>query len=409
MAKSENSARKNLTEKGIEKIKPPKDRQFDSHYDAIQPGLVLRVNAGGTKSWNAQYYLKRVNEDGKRVSIPTSFKLGLYPTLSVKQAREKARVFLADPQKALAQADSGNFKEVAETFIKRHVEANKLRTQADIKRVLNKYILPEWQHRPFREIKRGDVASLLDKIEDKHGARQADIVLAIIRKMMNWYATRNDDYVSPVVRGMHRHNAGEHKRRRILNDDEIRALWKVDSVFGAIVKVLLLTAQRRDKVKTMKWSDISDGVWTIATEAREKANAGSLRLPQTVLDIIKAQPKLANNPFVFAGSTRGERKADTPLPPFNSFCQRKAELDKKLKIEPWTIHDLRRTAKSLMARAGVRPDISERVLGHAISGVEGVYDRHDYDAEKADALKRLADMIENITNPPEGNVVSLRR
>jgi integrase len=128
-----------------------------------------------------------------------------------------------------------------------------------------------------------------------------------------------------------------------------------------------------------------------------------------VLDIIKAQPKLANNPFVFAVSTRGERKADTPLPPFNSFCQRKAELDKKLKIEPWTIHDLRRTAKSLMARAGVRPDISERVLGHAISGVEGVYDRHDYDAEKADALKRLADMIENITNPPEGNVVSLRR
>jgi integrase len=97
------------------------------------------------------------------------------------------------------------------------------------------------------------------------------------------------------------------------------------------------------------------------------------------------------------------------LPPFNSFSQRKAELDKKLKIEPWTIHDLRRTAKSLMARVGVRPDTSERVLGHAISGVEGVYDRHDYDAEKADALKRLADIVDNIINPPAGKVVALRR
>jgi integrase len=368
------------------------------------------VNAGGTKSWNAQYYLKRANKAGKRVSIPTSFKLGLYPTLSVKQAREKARIFLADPQKALAQADSGNFKEVSETFVKRHVEANKLRTQADIKRVLNKYILPEWQHRPFREIKRGDVASLLDKIEDKHGARQADIVLAIIRKMMNWYATRNDDYQPPVVPGMGRNNPSDRKRKRILNDNEIKALWKAEGMFGAIVKVLLLTAQRRDKVAKMKWADVDldKGVWTIPTEAREKANAGSLRLPQTVIDIIEAQPRVANNPHVFAGEPQRVLKPDAPLPSFNSFSQRKSELDKKLKIEPWTIHDLRRTAKSLMARAGVRPDISERVLGHAISGVEGVYDRHDYDAEKADALKRLSDMVENIINPPEGNVVSLR-
>jgi integrase len=169
---------------------------------------------------------------------------------------------------------------VSETFVKRHVEANKLRTQADIKRVLAKYVLPEWQHRPFREIKRGDVANLLDKIEDKHGERQADITLAIIRKMTNWYATRNDNYQPPVVPGMGRNDAGDRKRKRILNDDEIRALWKADGMFGAIVKVLLLTAQRRDKVKTMKWADISGGIWTIATEAREKANAGSCDCPK---------------------------------------------------------------------------------------------------------------------------------
>ena len=67
-----------------------------------------------------------------------------------------------------------------------------------------------------------------------------------------------------------------------------------------------------------------------------------------------------------------------------------------MKIAPWTIHDLRRTAKSLMQRAGVLPHISERVLGHAIQGVEGTYDRHSYVTEKAHALKALASLIENI-------------
>jgi integrase len=92
-----------------------------------------------------------------------------------------------------------------------------------------------------------------------------------------------------------------------------------------------------------------------------------------------------------------------------SFSQRKQELDDELKIPPWVIHDLRRTARSLMSRAGVRPDIAERVLGHAILGVEGVYDRHSYSNEKADALSRLAHQIDTILNPPKGNVVAMPR
>jgi integrase len=73
----------------------------------------------------------------------------------------------------------------------------------------------------------------------------------------------------------------------------------------------------------------------------------------------------------------------------------------------WTLHDLRRTAKTLMARAGVRPDISERVLGHVIAGVEGTYDRHSYADEKRDALEKLAAMIERILNPLPANVEEL--
>jgi integrase len=105
------------------------------------------------------------------------------------------------------------------------------------------------------------------------------------------------------------------------------------------------------------------------------------------------------NPYVFAG--RGGSH-------FNGFSKAKAAFDRKAPIALWQLHDLRRTAKSLMARAGVRPDISERVLGHVIQGVEGVYDRYEYKPEKADALRRLAALIETIVRPPADNVVPLR-
>ena len=96
--------------------------------------------------------------------------------------------------------------------------------------------------------------------------------------------------------------------------------------------------------------------------------------------------------------------------PFNSFSEWKAQLDARLPahLAHWTVHDLRRTARSLLSRAGIRPDISERVMGHAIPGVEGVYDRHRYDDEKAHALQALADVIDRILSPPAANVVPLR-
>jgi integrase len=136
------------------------------------------------------------------------------------------------------------------------------------------------------------------------------------------------------------------------------------------------------------------------------------------LDVIAAQPRAGSNPYIFAGSLRGRRpKQDTPkdkLPTgpasFNSFSQRKAELDEKLADMPhWTLHDLRRTARSLMAEAGVAENVAERVLGHALPGVRGVYNRYDYADEKADALQRLAAKIETIVHPPSGNVVPFAR
>ncbi len=171
--------------------------------------------------------------------------------------------------------------------------------------------------------------------------------------------------------------------------------------FGGIVQMLLLTAQRREKVLSVRWQDVSiDGEWTIPTEAREKGTAGVVMLSDAARAIIVKQPRMGSNPFVFAGRGDGH---------FNGHSKAKRLFDAKLPDMPqWQLHDLRRTARSLMSRAGVRPDIAERVMGHAIAGVEGVYDRHSYDDEKAAALAKLAALIDGIVNPRE-NVTPMRK
>jgi integrase len=269
----------------------------------------------------------------------------------------------------------------------------------DLKSHLERHLKPAWGNRDFNSIRRGDVAKLLDSIEDKAGAVVADAVLSTIRSISNWYALRHEDYVSPIVRGMRR--TVPVKRDHILTDDEIREVWRVaetNGVFGAFIRVALLTAQRREKVVSMRWQDLSDdGEWLIPSTERQKNTAGSIMLPKQAIEIVRAQHRFASNPHVFAG--RGANY-------IQGQSKRKAQFDAKLEvdIDPWTVHDLRRTARSLMSRAGVRPDIAERVLGHAIRGVEGVYDRHQYLEEKAHALRALAGLIDSILAPQDAKV-----
>jgi integrase len=394
--------KRNLTEESVKRLRPPQQGKQADYFDGVQPGLVLRVNYGGAKVWRALHYLKRIAPDGKRITIPTTFKLGRYPTLSVKQAREKARQFLADPSKGYALAEVGSFGEIAEQWLNRYVEPNKLRTAPERKRILTQYIYPEWRDRKFLEIRRREVNNLLDYVADKHGLSQADAVLSVIRGVMAWHQTRDDNYTSPIVRGMVRNKNGK-ARSRILTHEEIRVVWNAcDQLgkYGALIKILLLTAQRREKVATMRWDDLTDGVWTIASEEREKGNAGVLKLPQIAVEIINAQPRLAGNPYVF-GFRRGQ--------PFTAWSHWKAQLDALLPDlgEPFVIHDLRRTARSLLAEIGVADHVAEQVLGHSIRGVQGIYNRHAYGDEKADALARLAALVERIVHPPAGdNVVA---
>ena len=303
----------------------------------------------------------------------------------------------------------------------RHVRNNNqpLRSADEYESAFNRLVKPRIGKLSVYEVRRSHVNKMLDEIEDSNGPVMADRTLAYLRKAFNWYAARDDEFNVPVVRGMARIKPKERARTRVLSDEEIRIIWPAlgaAGTFGALVKALLLTAQRRDEIAQMSRKEIGgDAIWEIPAERYKTKRPNFVPLSKAALRIIDDQPKIENCDYVFPS------RAKTP---FSGFGKSKAALDKVIraamkkqakkgvKVEAlpnWTLHDLRRTAKTLMVRAGVRPDISERVLGHVIAGVEGTYDRHSYAEEKRDALEKLAAIVNRVLHPPRSNVVKLDR
>jgi integrase len=371
------------------KPNPLPDPELSGHY--------VRIQRSGTKSFVAV-----ARAPSGRQIWHTIGRSSLY---SIAEAREKAREAIKAIREGRDRNGADAFETVAEAWFKRHVQAKGLISAPEIRSILDRHLIPAWRGRDFTSIRRGDVAKLLDTIEDANGPVAADHTLAVVRIVANWYQTRNEDYVSSVVKGMRRTNPKARSRDRILDDAEIGEVWRVaeaNGAYGAFIRLALLTGQRREKIASMRWDDVNleTGEWTIPTMEREKSTAGSLTLPEAALAIINAQPRFASNPYVFAGEGASHAQC---------YSNRKSAFDAKLSgVAPYTVHDLRRTARSLMSRAGVRPDVAERVLGHAMRGVEGVYDRHSYAAEMEQALKMRAGLIDNILRGDTEKVRKLR-
>ena len=377
---------KRLNDDGVANLKASDKRQTIP--DPELRGHYIRVMPTGTKS----FFAVARDPSGKQI-----WKLiGSANSMKIDDAREKAMAVIRSIRSTVLTDAEGDatFESVAGTWFQRHVVKSNLRSQETIRALLKRHIYPAFRGMDFVDVRRTHIVKLLDRVEDGSGLRSADYVLSTISSICRWYALRDEKCKSPIIPGMKRR--GDDRRDRILKDDEIAALWEADDLFGNFTKLALLTAQRKEKIATMRWSDIRGGVWHIPAEAREKGNAEALRLPAMALDVIEAQRRTnSDSPFVFAKSDSSPR---------SNLARQKKIFEAACPMPRWTIHDLRRTARSLMAAAGVTTLHAELVMGHKQGGVAGIYDRHDYLDEKADALLRLANRIRDIVTPPPSNV-----
>jgi integrase len=395
-------AKKPLTDRGIAALKSAPLGKRQLVWDAMVPGLAVRVTDKGTKA-----FVLVGRFPGS--SNPTARAIGRVGAISLEDARHRARDWLSliaqghDPASTSSMREAGSLQAVCLKWLAR--DGAKLRSVANLRSSLERNVLPILGARPIGEIKRSEIVELLDRLEDERGPVAANRALAMLRRIMNWHATRSDDFRSPIVRGLAR---AEIARDRVLNDDELRKVWRAASplvpsqpslspVFSAFVRFLLLTGARRNEALHMNWSEVSGGDWTLPA-SRNKTGVELIRpLSGAAQGIIVEMPKACE--FIFS---RNGKHA------MGGLSQLKAQLDYASGTSGWTLHDLRRTARSLMSRAGVPSDHAERCLGHVIGGVRGVYDRHPYRAEMLHAYEALATLIAGIVDP-QPNVVAMRR
>lgn len=401
-----------ISEKTVKKLKAPAkgNKLYYFSGDSLQgkkapPGFAVRVTAAGTKSFvwfhrvEGQPHLETIgrwdeNEKGG----------GLTVLRAIMAARARADEIskpgsIADPRPARTRrVEDGNKPEgetvadVLDKFVERYVLKDaKLRSAETIRGAFDRRVKPAIGNIGIYELRRSAIVEMLDDIADKHPV-MADRVLAYVRKAFNWRAARDDDFNSPIVKGMAYTRPKERARERILSDAEIRKVFACTQPgpFPAFVRFLLLTGARRNEAAGMTWREIENGDWTLPA-SRNKAKVELVRpLSKSALAAIKPFQRDRGG-FVFS--------TDDGKTPISGFSKFKRAFDKASDSNGWSLHDLRRTARSLLSRAGVPSDHAERCLGHVIGGVRGTYDRHAYHDEKRKAFEALASLLDRILKP----------
>ena len=286
-----------------------------------------------------------------------------------------------------------------------------MRSADQIERAFDVYVRPRIGGKSIYDLQRSDIKTMLAEIAKGHGPVMADRVLAYVRKAFNWHMINDDHFKSPIVRGMARTKPKQRARKRTLTDEEIRDVWAaldtadVPDCYPRFLKSLLLNVTRRNESSMMNSAEVEGDLWVIPGSRYKTKLDHAIPLTEVARELIGDKPAdfRGNSWFVFS-TTEGVR-------PFSGFSKAKKALDfqmAKMRSETnresmprWTLHDLRRTGRSLMSRAKVPSDHAERVLGHVIGGVRETYDRYEYLDEKRDALTRLSNLLQEIISQPK--------
>jgi integrase len=377
--------------------------------------LYLRTRRSGVETWLVRYR----RPDSKK---PATLTLGSTKALTLAQARKLAMKAMGqvaagvDPgaakvakREAAAIAAEATLSKIVDDYFR--LEGHELRSAKERRGMLDKWVIPALGRKPISQVTRSDITALLDSIQGATSKRNATHIHDILSRVFTWHCVRHDhdDLRSPFVRGMRRDKKPT-KRRHVLSDAEIRAFVtacnKWDSPQAKFLLFILFTATRRDEAREMRWGEVSgDGASWLIPASRYKTGIDVLvPLSGAARDVLATCPRIAGAGFVF--TLTGKRA-------ISDLTRLKVEIDQRMAVElgappaPWRIHDLRRTGRTLMSRAGINSDHAERALGHVIGGVRGAYDVHDFKSEKVHAFEALASLIGLIVNAPTGNVVQI--
>jgi len=391
---------KRLTDISIKALKP-KAAQYEVA-DANARGLRVVVFPSGERSFIYRYRFggRTRKMTLQALSLTAARKVVADAALQLEQNIDPAVAKRAARTAAAEAAANTVAATCAECFARegKHLRSGTLKSQ---QAVLQRAVLPEIGARPVTLITRSELVRLFDKIEDNRGPGAADAAKKVLSKVFHWYEGRSDTFRSPIVKAMKPRLKANGGRDRVLSDAELRKVWlaaeKDTGTFGAQIQLLLLTAARRNEVAGMKWDEIVGSDWVLPPERNKVAQELIRPLSKPALAILQAQPRIVGGPYVFG------RGGHTP---FGGFNPAKRRFDKACGVQNWTIHTLRKTSRSLLSRAGVPVDHAERCLGHVISGVRGIYDKHQFHPEMARAYDALAAQIERIVNPTD-NVTSI--
>jgi integrase len=408
-----------LTDRKIQSLKPPKNGGSYDVKDTQVPGLAVRVY--GTQ----RTFVMVARFPGQ--SNPTRRAIGPYGALSLEQARSKGRQWRdlirrgIDPavqeerdRQAALRRQHVTFAAVAEDFIRDKLPSERKGREVELD--IRREFLPLWGKRPVTEITALDVRNVVKAAVDRGAPYQAHNLLTEARRLFSWAI---DQHVyglesSPCDRLKPKALAGARKpRKRVLDDDELRALWRaskrLDYPYGPLFQMLLLTGQRKSEVAEARWSefDLTKKLWTIPAERMKADAAHVVPLSDDVLAILHDLPRFKSGDCLFS-ATFGKT-------PVNGFSKAKSRLDAAMAAElgkavpPFVIHDIRRTMRTGLSALPVPDLIRELVIAHTKPGLHKVYDQHAYAAEKRHALELWARRLRSIIDWQTGsNVTPLR-
>jgi integrase len=348
--------------------------------------------------------------------------LGHFPGTSLDAARAAARDYQEkarqgiDPRRArprrrnmpspktgsadIAGAARHTMEHLVADYMERHAKPQHRRPEY-VQAILERDVLPEWRGRDARTVSPTEVIALLDKVLDRGSKVMANRLASLLSQLFRWGIHRRIVDDSPV-KLLYRPGGKEKPRERTLADAELRVLLSIDPLprwdrLHRTINLLLLTGQRRGELALARWADVDlkAGTWRIPDEVSKNGRGHTVPLSDWAVDEFKAlRREAAGSTFVFPVDGNPKASADPKLLTRN--LARAQERFQKLGIEAFTLHDLRRTCRTGLAKLQIPPHVAERVLNHAQQRIPGTYDVHDYLPEKRDALVKWAKHLQEI-------------